>query len=373
MRVGFLTSDLNTNHGWGQYSVRLLRALRKQGAELIAVTAENSPTLDGLVSYPLLPAVVPFAPRLTLRLIASYPRLRALLADCDLIHSTVEWYAPLALAVAAHRPTFVTIHGSYASLPAIRPFPLNLAYRHAYRRADLLCVSHYTASVVQQIVPDARTRVIPNGADIERFAALPVLADRPADPVILTSGGVKVRKGTLQLVRALAVVRQQLPDVRCVVIGTLSAEPAYVEQVRAEIERLDLRDHVELLGFVDQQTLDHWYGRARLFVLPSINAGWKFEGFGLVHLEASAAGLPVIGTTGCGVADAVSDGVTGLLVSQERMEEELPRAILSILNDPHKAQAMGAAGREKASQQTWDLTASQVLAAYQSALTAINR
>lgn len=367
MRVGFLTSDLNTTHGWGQYSVSLLRALQKQGVELVAVTAERSPVLDDLVSYPLLPAVVPFAPHMTLRLMSSYFRLRALLEDCDLIHSTVEWYAPLALALAARRPTFVTIHGSYASLPAIRPFPLNFAYRYAYRRAQLFCVSRYTASVVQQIVPAARTQVIPNGVSVERFAALPALADRPVDPVILTSGGVKVRKGTLQLVRALAVVRQQIPDVRCVVIGTLSAEPAYVQQVRAEIERLDLHDHVQLLGFVDQPTLDHWYGRARLFVLPSINAGWKFEGFGLVHLEASAAGLPVIGTTGCGVADAVNDGVSGLLISQERVEEELPRAILSILTDPDRAQAMGAAGREKARHQTWDLSAAQVLAAYQSA------
>jgi glycosyltransferase involved in cell wall biosynthesis len=215
------------------------------------------------------------------------------------------------------------------------------------------------------MIPDAKITVIPNGVDAERFAALPLLNDRPAEPVILTSGGVKVRKGTLQLIQAVARVREQIPDVRCIVIGTLDAEPVYVEQVRAEIIRLQLQNHVELTGFVDQQTLDNWYGRARLFVLPSINASWKFEGFGLVHLEASAAGLPVIGTHGCGAADAVTDEVTGLLVSQEGIAEELPRAILSILRNPERAQAMGAAGREKAKQQTWDHAASQVLQAYQ--------
>lgn len=364
MRVGLLTADLNPRHGWGQYSLRLLRSLQKQGVEVVAVTADNSPEINDVTTYPLLPSVVPFAPRLSRRLLTASRRVRQVLAGCDLIHSTVEWYAPVGIFAAGKRPSFLTVHGSYSALPQIRPFPLNRIYHYAFQHSTLIAVSHYTAQVVRQIVPQAQISVIPNGVDVERFAAMPLLEDRPSAPVILSSGGVKVRKGTMQLVQAVAEVRKQIPDIRCVIIGTLAAEPNYVRQVYAEIERLQLEDHVQLTGFVDQETLDYWYATARLFALPSINDDWKFEGFGLVNLEASAAGLPVIGTTGCGAADAVTDGVTGLLVSQERIAQELPQAILSLLNDPQRSQAMGIAGREKACQQTWDQAAQQVLQLY---------
>ena len=57
--------------------------------------------------------------------------------------------------------------------------------------------------------------------------------------------------------------------------------------------------------------------------MASLNVGWKFEGFGLTLLEASAAGLPVIGTRDCGAEDAVIEGETGLLVAQSDLEHEL--------------------------------------------------
>jgi phosphatidylinositol alpha-1,6-mannosyltransferase len=83
-----------------------------------------------------------------------------------------------------------------------------------------------------------------------------------------------------------------------------------------------------------------WYGSAHVFALPSLNVGWKFEGYGLAHLEASAAGLPVIGTTDCGAADAIDDGVTGLLVTQAQVAERLPAAIIRLLSDPALAAQM---------------------------------
>jgi phosphatidyl-myo-inositol dimannoside synthase len=111
-----------------------------------------------------------------------------------------------------------------------------------------------------------------------------------------------------------------------------------------------------------------WHGAADVFVLPSINAGWKFEGYGLVHMEASAAGLPVIGTTGCGVEDTVDDGVTGLLIPQSEIAEKLPQAILGLLSNPEKARRLGEAGKAKARRQTWDHVAGQMIALYEGAL-----
>jgi len=98
-----------------------------------------------------------------------------------------------------------------------------------------------------------------------------------------------------------------------------------------------------------------------------MNDGLYFEGFGLVLLEAGAAGTAVVGTDNCGVADAIEDGITGLVVSQAHIGQELPQALLRLLEDRPLAARLGAAGRERAQQQTWQAVADQVIALYQQA------
>jgi len=156
-----------------------------------------------------------------------------------------------------------------------------------------------------------------------------------------------------------------MPNIQCVIIGATDAEPKYVAQVKAEIDRLNLNDHIQLLGFIPDDELLRWYGMADVFVLPSMNIGAKFEGFGIALLEASASGCPVIGTRDCGAEDAVVDGETGLLVSQDNINEELPKAILKILNDKHLSQRFGKAGRARALKQTWRSVAKYMMTQYE--------
>ncbi|MCB9455471.1 MAG: glycosyltransferase family 4 protein [Anaerolineaceae bacterium] len=364
MHLGFLTSDLHHGHGWGHYSLSLIHALQAEGAEITVVSAHNTPTEHGFPVLPLLPAVSPrdehFLPKLAL----SAGRVRAALRACDVIHCHIEPYAPLAAWVAGNRPLFITGHGSYVRLPQTRRWPVGTVYRGAFEQGMMVCISHYTESVARAVVPDLKTVVVNNGVDVERFAHLPPLDTPKRGPTILAVGGVKARKGTLELVRAVAQVRGTLPDAQCVILGGQSAEPAYTARVQAEITALGLEDCVHLPGHVPEATLQAWYGAADVFALPSINDGWKFEGYGLVHLEASAAGLPVIGTSNCGAEDAIEDGVTGLLIPQEAIAEALPDALLRLLCNPSLAKRMGAAGRERAARQTWAHVARRMLAVY---------
>lgn len=363
MRIGLLSAEPDGQHGWSSYSRSLLAALRRAGIEVLAISPRGSTGEDPA----LLPVLIPSRPGLLGRSLLALPAVRRALAGCDLVHSTVEHYAPLAAAAAGGRPLFITLHGSYARLPQLRRWPVGALYARAYRRAGLICVSRYTAAVAAEVLPGLQPSVVSNGVDAERFAHLPALPPgEKRGPTVLAVGGIKRRKGTLELVRAMAHVRREVPDVQCVVLGR--AAPEYLAQVQAAADELGLQDCVHMPGRVPDETLLAWYGAADLFVLPSINAGWKFEGFGLVHLEASAAGLPVIGTSGCGVEDAIDDGRTGLLVPQESLEQALPAAILSLLRDPARAAAMGAAGREKARAQSWDHVAAQVIALYEAAL-----
>ena len=110
------------------------------------------------------------------------------------------------------------------------------------------------------------------------------------------------------------------------------------------------------------------YRTADLFCVPSMNDGWRFEGFGQVHLEAGAFGIPAIGTRECGAADAIDEGVTGLLVSQLSIETELPEAILKLLDDPALRARMGEANRSKAERTTWESVAARYIALYENEL-----
>ena len=188
-------------------------------------------------------------------------------------------------------------------------------------------------------------------------------------PTVVTLGEIKARKGTLQLVEAMAKVRERLPAAQCLIMGNPQAGSAYTELVRETIARLGLDHCVRIMGFVEAERLRAWLAAADVFALPAMNDGWFFEGFGLAVLEASAAGTAVIGTDNCGVADAIDAGVTGLVIPQSQVTEALPRTLLELLSDPKRAARMGAAGREWARAQTWERVADQVIEVYRGALT----
>lgn len=365
MRIGFLASDLSHKHGWGHYSLSLLHALQRQGVIPHVWAARNSSIDFPFTVEVVLPTVSPAEKQQFWKLLAHSPRLHHALAQMDLLHIMVEPYAPLGLLQP--RPYVLTAHGSYARAGVSRPLGIAQVHRQSFYRARrVICVSHFTEQVVQAHTPNVRTVVIPNGVDVERFANLPTMPNAPQRPIVLSTG-IKGRKGTLSLLHAIAHVRQHIPNVLCVIVGNPDAEPHYAQQVQATLDALDLRQHVQLAGFVTDEELLAWYGVASVFALPSLNAGWKFEGFGLAHLEASAAGLPVVGTWGCGAEDAIRDGETGYLVHQHELETALPRALIRLLQDPTLRQRMGLAGQAYAQRMTWDATALAMLQTYHEA------
>ena len=366
MRVGLMAAEFGAGNGWSTYSLNLIRQLRAAGIKTTVITAHNSRAVDFEI-HPLLPAVTPPERFILAKSIRRFYALRRLLRDCDVIHAAIEPYAFLAAAVAGKRPLFVTAHGSYVNLPRLRPFPAGQLYRAAFRRAELICVSRHTAAVARQQMSDARVHVIHNGVDAARFLNPPPLDAPKKAPTVIAVGEVKPRKGTLPLVEAMAKVREQMPQAQCLIMGQLPASP-YTAQVQAAIARLDLRGAVHLMGRVDDGLMRAWMTAADALALPAMNDGLWFEGFGLTLLEAGAAGTAVVGTDGCGVADAIEDGVTGLIVAQDKVAEELPRALLALLSNPERAARMGEAGRRRAQEQSWESVARQVTALYRQAI-----
>jgi glycosyltransferase involved in cell wall biosynthesis len=369
MRVGLIAADLSHNHGWAHYSLELALALQRNGVEVRCITSHNSPAHSDVEQHRILPNLVPRERLNFVKMLAQLPKLHQLLQNYDLIHCCVEPFAVLGDTAAGKRPFFQAGVGSYLYVDRWQHPPLSLLTKRAIAHSRLVCISRYTAKVARQQFPNTHIDIISLGIDPSRFAELPPpQMDRPAGHLILTVGGVKYRKGTLPLVKAMAKVRQVYPSAHCIVLGSTAEGSDYTREVRATISALGLEDCVDLKGFVSDEALRAWYAAADVFVLPSMNRDWMFEGYGLVHMEASAAGLPVIGTYGSGVEDAIDDGVTGLLVSQEHVNDELPQAIIGLLSNPERRKAMGAAGRRRAQTQTWDRVGQEMIALYEAAL-----
>jgi phosphatidylinositol alpha-1,6-mannosyltransferase len=246
----------------------------------------------------------------------------------------------------------------------------------AAQRADAaIAVSGYTAELVRATgAAPAKITVIPNGVDVPAASA-PALApasslapspegDPAPEPVerptFLTLARIQERyKGHDVLVRALALVRAKVPDVRWVVIGDGSLRPG----IEALARSYGVADSARFLGSVSDERRNAWLRRTHLLAMPSRlpAGGFAGEGFGIVYLEAGAYGKPVIGGNVGGAPDAILDGVTGLLV--DPLDElALAEAITTLLLDRRLAGRLGAAGRRRAEEHAWPVIIARVQA-----------
>jgi phosphatidylinositol alpha-1,6-mannosyltransferase len=140
-------------------------------------------------------------------------------------------------------------------------------------------------------------------------------------------------------------VLRHAPDAELTVIGD-GDDRARLER---RAERLGVASRVRFRGRVSDAELRDAYAQARVFALPGrarLGAHAEGEGFGLVFLEAAAAGLPSVAGRAGGAVEAVEDGVTGILVDPNS-PQAVARAIVSILREPDLARSMGEAGRRR--------------------------
>jgi phosphatidylinositol alpha-1,6-mannosyltransferase len=181
------------------------------------------------------------------------------------------------------------------------------------------------------------------------------LRDRP---VVVCVSRLVPRKGQDVLIRALPLVRKEIPDAALLLVGGGPALP----KLRSLVASLELERDVVLTGSVPWEELPAHYDAGDVFAMPCRDRlrGLEVEGLGIVFLEASATGLPVVAGRSGGSPDAVLDGVTGHVVDGTSVDEVAARRV-GLLADPEAARAMGAAGRawvEKDWQ--WDVLAARL-------------
>ena len=206
-------------------------------------------------------------------------------------------------------------------------------------------------------------RVIPNGIDVERFsnpALRPIEQFDDGKLNILFVGRLDKRKGFKYLIRAYARVKEAIPRTRLLVVG------AYDKEDKAEFvlyaRKHGLRD-VRFIGPVSEEDLPRYYRTCDVFCAPSTG----FESFGIILLEAMAAGKPIVASDIDGYRTVLQDGMEGLLIPPED-EQRLADGLICLLKEPALRERMGRQGQAKAQYYSWQKVAQQVLDYYQELL-----
>ena len=171
-------------------------------------------------------------------------------------------------------------------------------------------------------------------------------------PVIVCVSRLMARKGQDELIRALPKVHETSPMASLIIVG----EGPYRKDLESLVKKFGLEEFVHLTGKVSQGELSKWYAAGDIFAMPCRTrmGGWDVEGLGIVFLEGSATGLPVIVGDSGGAIDAVLDGETGYLVNGTNTSE-IAQRISYLIANPDTAKRMGEAGRNWVSQEwTWD-------------------
>jgi glycosyltransferase-like protein len=219
---------------------------------------------------------------------------------------------------------------------------------------------------------EVKAEVVPNGIDPDRFG--PVSADRRAELrarlgvgdagfFVLTVGGIEPRKGTATLFEALARLKGRLGVAPVLgIVGGHSFQDyrAYRDETLARLPELGLeldRD-VVLLGTVSDDELGGWYGAADAFAFPSVK-----EGFGLVVLEAMAAGLPVVTSDIAVFAEYLTDGADALLAPVGDAAA-LAGALERLATDPALGSHLVAGSAGVVDRFTWEASARRHLEVY---------
>jgi phosphatidyl-myo-inositol dimannoside synthase len=256
--------------------------------------------------------------------------------------------SPLARAAGARRVVAST-HGhevGWSMLPVART-----ALRRIGENADVVTfISHYTRDrFASAFGPRAALEHLAPGVDTDRFVPDPVaraelrarygLGDRP---VVVCLSRLVPRKGQDMLIRALPAIRQRVRDAALVIVGG----GPYRESLHELAHACRVDEHVVFTDGVPGEELPAHHAMADVFAMPcrTRGAGLDVEGLGIVYLEASATGVPVVAGRSGGAPESVRDGETGLVVDG-RDVVAIAAAVGDLLADPDRAAAMGAAGR----------------------------
>jgi phosphatidylinositol alpha-mannosyltransferase len=303
-----------------------------------------------------------------------YQRVKRLLRQeqFDVIHVHEPMTPALPLVVLRHckvipHAVIVGTFHAYRETSAGYNYGRPIFGRFIQRLDGRIAVSKASRDYIAQYFPGDYV-IIPNGIDVARFSdpsLAPIQRFNDGKPNILFVGRLEKRKGFRHLLAAFAHIKKAVPEARLIVAGAYEKADKEAFVLYARSHRL--RD-VRFVGLVSEEDLPRYYRTCDVFCAPSIG----FESFGLVLLEAMAAGRPIVASDIVGYRTVVRNGEEGLLVPPGD-EEALATALVSLLRDPGLRQRVGERGQARASAYSRDRIAQRILDFYGELLERKNR
>jgi phosphatidylinositol alpha-1,6-mannosyltransferase len=239
-----------------------------------------------------------------------------------------------------HEAAWAAVPGARRLLGRIGEHADVLTYLGEYTRSRIARgLSEDAAARMRRLAPGVDEEAFRPGAGGEEIRARYGLAGRP---VVVCVSRLVARKGQDMLIRAWPQVLRAVRDAALLIVGGGPYRPT-LERLRTECE---VAGSVQLTGTVPWEELPAHYDAGDVFAMPcrTRTRGLDIEGLGIVYLEASATGLPVVAGDSGGAPDAVLDGETGVVVDGNSVDA-VARAVIGLLRDPRGAEQMGAKGR----------------------------
>jgi phosphatidylinositol alpha-mannosyltransferase len=271
------------------------------------------------------------------------------------VHEPLTPSTGMLAALRSHSPVVATFHAFAeasalysAAAPVLRPVWSKLRVR--------IAVSEAAAGFVRSRFRNG-LKVIPNGCDVDRFARAQPLKSLPRGRRMVWVGRLDEQKGFPIAVRAFARLATEFADLTFVVVGE--------GRDRSAVSTLapDIRRRLILAGSVPHEDLPPYLAEADVFVAPALGQ----ESFGIVLVEAMAAGVPVVASDIPGYREVVQPDVDGILVPPGD-PAALAEAVRKVLSDSELAERLREAGRARAEGYRWEIVIEQIEAAYQDAI-----
>jgi phosphatidyl-myo-inositol alpha-mannosyltransferase len=277
------------------------------------------------------------------------------------IHEPMVPTVSAAAALFGPKPIVATFHAwsnKDRTYRLVSPLARKAAARVDVKVAVSPAAQQYAADALR--LPLGQFRILPNGVRVEHYVKaepIPELVD-PERPLLLFVGRLESRKGLDVLIRAFLRLRTTMPRVRLCVVGEGPERERTQQMVPPSI-----RPDVLFVGAVDEDQKPRYHASADLFIAPNTGG----ESFGIILLEAMAAGLPIVASDIPGFRTVMKDGRQGRLVAPKNAFA-LADAIGTVLSNPKLAAAMAEEGRRTVGEYDWPVLGRRIESIYRQAL-----
>lgn len=289
---------------------------------------------------------------------ASWRRIRRLVDvfEPDVVHAHEPFSPSTAMltVLASTVPAVATFHAFHERsrlLAVAAPFLRAVARKLVASIAVSEAAAEFVATVVEGGI-----EIVPNGIDVDRWSRAEPTGALPAGRRLLWASRLDPQKGFDVAVRAFARLATEFDDLVFVVAGDGRDRDAL------ELLPPAVRARAVMLGAVPNVELPRYHASCHVFVAPATG----HESFGIVLVEALAAGLPVVATNIPGFREVIRDGVDGLLVPPGD-DEAVASAIARVLSEPELAAELSTRGPERAREFSWDVVTPRIEAIYERA------